>query len=125
MEARYYGTDEPVHTVDFESLYPSLMLTHNLCPTTQVIDRTQLAKAGLTLEQHCVESPVGGVFFVRHEVRRGLLPTILDNILAARKRAKRLLGEATDIGVKASLDGRQLALKVISRARRSRAAHQF
>lgn len=68
MEARYYGPDEPVHTVDFESLYPSLMMSHNLCPTTMVMDRSQLAKAHLTLDRDCVQSPIEGVYFVKHEV---------------------------------------------------------
>jgi DNA polymerase elongation subunit (family B) len=55
MKPYYYGSDEPVHTVDFESLYPSLMMSHNLCPTTQVMDKRQLAAAGLTLEKDCVQ----------------------------------------------------------------------
>lgn len=46
------------------------------------------------------------------QVRRGLLPVILDKILGARKAAKRAMAAATDIGEKQSLDGRQLALKI-------------
>jgi len=91
MKPYYYGSDEPVHTVDFESLYPSLMMSHNLCPTTQVMDKRQLAAAGLTLEKDCVQSPIDGVYFVKHEVRRGLLPAILDQILSARRVAKKAL----------------------------------
>jgi DNA polymerase delta subunit 1 len=40
------------------------------------------------------------------------LPEILEELLAARKRAKADLKEATDPLEKAVLDGRQLALKV-------------
>jgi DNA polymerase elongation subunit (family B) len=114
MEPRFYGPEEPVHTVDFESLYPSLMMTHNLCPTTLVTsdNKAQLAKAGLVLKRDCVQSPIKGVYFVRHEVRRGLLPAILDQILTARRVAKKALAAATDLGERSSLDGRQLALKV-------------
>eukprot|EP00960_Hanusia_phi_P064536 765821-Hanusia_phi.AAC.6 len=44
--------------------------------------------------------------------RSGILPEILDELLAARKRAKADLKKATDPIMKAVLDGRQLALKV-------------
>lgn len=53
-----------------------------------------------------------GDCFVKASVCKGLLPQILENLLAARKRAKKDLKAATDPFEKAVLDGRQLALKV-------------
>jgi len=50
--------------------------------------------------------------FVKRSKRRGLLPTILDDLISARKRAKADLKKETDPFKKAVLDGRQLALKV-------------
>lgn len=50
--------------------------------------------------------------FVKRTKRRGLLPTILDDLISARKRAKADLKKETDPFKKAVLDGRQLALKV-------------
>ena len=50
--------------------------------------------------------------FVKRTRRRGLLPTILDDLISARKRAKADLKNETDPFKKAVLDGRQLALKV-------------
>ena len=44
--------------------------------------------------------------------RKGLLPTILEDLIAARKRAKADLKKETDPFRRAVLDGRQLALKV-------------
>lgn len=44
--------------------------------------------------------------------RKGLLPTILEDLLSARKRAKADLKKETDVFKRAVLDGRQLALKV-------------
>lgn len=44
--------------------------------------------------------------------RKGLLPIILEDLLAARKRAKADLKKETDPFKRAVLDGRQLALKV-------------
>jgi hypothetical protein len=46
--------------------------------------------------------------------RKGLLPTILENLISARKRAKADLKKEKDPFKRAVLDGRQLALKVCS-----------
>lgn len=53
-----------------------------------------------------------GDCFVKSSVCKGLLPQILQELLAARKRAKADLKAATDPFERAVLDGRQLALKV-------------
>ena len=45
-------------------------------------------------------------------IRKGLLPQILESLLAARKRAKRDLKNETDPFKRGVLNGRQLALKV-------------
>jgi len=84
------------------------MMAHNLCYCTLVnpeqvrsMDAAEITKA-----------PVTGCSFVKREKRRGLLPMILEEILAARKRAKKAMAEATDPLTKSVLNGRQLALKV-------------
>ena len=46
------------------------------------------------------------------QVTKGLLPAILDELLSARKQAKRDMAAATDPMEKAVQNGRQLALKV-------------
>ena len=51
--------------------------------------------------------------FVKSTRRKGLLPEILADLLAARKRAKTDLKKEKDPFKRAVLDGRQLALKVI------------
>jgi len=53
-----------------------------------------------------------GDCFVKQRLRKGILPTILADLLAARKQAKTDLKKETDPFKKAVLDGRQLALKV-------------
>lgn len=50
--------------------------------------------------------------FVTASVRKGLLPEILESLLAARKRAKAELKSETDPFKRSVLDGRQLALKI-------------
>jgi DNA polymerase delta subunit 1 len=104
-KAGYY--EVPIATLDFASLYPSIMMAHNLCYSTLVppdavgrIDAADLTK-----------SPTGDVF-VRANKTKGILPEILEELLSARKRAKADLKKAQDPLEKAVLDGRQLALKV-------------
>lgn len=46
------------------------------------------------------------------DVRQGLLPEILIELLAARKRAKNDLKKETDPMMRNVLEGRQLALKI-------------
>merc|ERR1719502_136009 len=53
-----------------------------------------------------------GCHFVKGDTRRGLLPMILEELLAARKRAKKEMAEATDPLTQSVLNGRQLALKI-------------
>lgn len=51
---------------------------------------------------------------MKSDRRKGLLPTVLEDLIAARKRAKADLKKETDPFKRAVLDGRQLALKVSS-----------
>jgi DNA polymerase delta subunit 1 len=38
--------NEPIATLDFASLYPSIMMAHNLCYTT-LVNASQMAELGL------------------------------------------------------------------------------
>lgn len=101
----YYTT--PIATLDFASLYPSIMMAHNLCYST-LLDASQLAT--MSLDDYTI-TPTGDAF-VKSTVRRGILPEILTELLTARSNAKRLMKVATDPFTIAVLNGRQLALKV-------------
>jgi len=58
-----------------------------------------------------IRTPSGNLF-VKSSVRKGLLPEILESLLAARKKAKADLKKETDPFKAKVLDGRQLALKI-------------
>ncbi|SPN98922.1 probable DNA-directed DNA polymerase III [Cephalotrichum gorgonifer] len=99
----------PIATLDFASLYPSIMQAHNLCYTT-LINKQTIEKFGLKEDEYLVTP--NNDMFVTAKVRKGLLTEILEELLSARKKAKRELAKETDPFKKAVLNGRQLALKI-------------
>merc|ERR1712223_571857 len=103
----YY--DVPIATLDFSSLYPSIMMAHNLCYTT-LLKKGGSERFGLETSEY-IKTPSGNEF-VTSSVRKGLLPEILESLLSARKKAKADLKKETDPFRKKVLDGRQLALKI-------------
>ena len=94
----------PISTLDFSSLYPSIMIAHNLCYTT-------LLKNTADTDVDHTQTPSGN-FFVKAHVRKGILPEILENLLKARKQAKEMMKQEKDPFRYKVLDGRQLALKI-------------
>ena len=104
----YY--DAPIATLDFASLYPSIMQAHNLCYTT-IVNKNAIERLNLVKDEDYIVTPSGDTF-VTAKQRKGLLAEILEELLSARKQAKRELAVETDPFKKAVLNGRQLALKI-------------
>lgn len=104
----YY--DVPIATLDFASLYPSIIQAHNLCYTT-LLNKNAVEKLKLVKDEDYIVTPTGDMFCTTKQ-RKGLLSQILEELLTARKKAKRELAVETDPFKKAVLNGRQLALKI-------------
>ena len=104
----YYGV--PIATLDFASLYPSIIQAHNMCYTT-LLNKTSVERLKMVKDEDYIVTPNGDMFCTV-KVRKGLLSTILEELLGARKRAKKELAVETDPFKKAVLNGRQLALKI-------------
>lgn len=102
---------DPIATLDFSSLYPSIMMAHNLCYSTLIQDRSVIESQNLEREKDYFITPSGDAF-VKPHIQKGVLPKILEDLIGARKRAKADLKKETDPFKKAVLDGRQLALKI-------------
>uniref|UniRef100_F1KQZ5 DNA polymerase n=1 Tax=Ascaris suum TaxID=6253 RepID=F1KQZ5_ASCSU len=98
----------PIATLDFASLYPSVMIAHNICYTTLI----QGQPSAQGLKEDDFEVSPSNNRFVKANVRRGLLPEILEDLLSARKRAKADLKNEKDPFRCMVLNGRQLALKI-------------
>ncbi|KAF8405671.1 hypothetical protein HHK36_007748 [Tetracentron sinense] len=109
LEAKAGFYEKPIATLDFASLYPSIMMAYNLCYCTLV---TPEDVRKLNLPPECVNKTPSGEIFVKSNLQKGILPEILEELLTARRRAKADLKEAKDPLEKAVLDGRQLALKI-------------
>ena len=101
----YYS--QPIATLDFSSLYPSIMMAHNLCYTTllNARDKDKLK------EDEYIKTP-SGHYFVKASVRKGLLTEIIEHLYAARGKAKQDMAVEKDPMRQKVLDGRQLALKI-------------
>lgn len=104
----YY--DVPIATLDFASLYPSIIQAHNLCYTT-LLKKAQVDQLGLKKDEDYIVTPNGDLFCTA-KVRKGLLTQILEELLGSRKKAKKEMGIEIDPFKKAVLNGRQLALKI-------------
>lgn len=107
--------DDPIVVLDFASLYPSVMIARNLCYTTLLPERGEktLSLEESSFEKSPATSETGQPYlFVNKSLRKGLLPQILEELLAARKDAKLAMKEAEDPTARAVLNGRQLALKI-------------
>lgn len=97
----------PIATLDFASLYPSIMQAYNLCYST-LVNPADVSK----LDPSTYKKSENGHVFVNSETKTGILPTILSELLAARKRAKKDMKNAPTEFERAVQNGRQLALKV-------------
>ncbi|KEG11952.1 DNA polymerase delta catalytic subunit [Trypanosoma grayi] len=98
----------PIATLDFASLYPSIIIAHNLCYSTLV----RPAEVVKYPPEMLTRSPTGDTF-VRKELFPGILPEVLQGLLAARKHAKSLMKDVPMGSLEYKvLNGRQLALKL-------------
>ena len=97
----YYG---PITALDFASLYPSIMCAHNLCYSTLVMNAWYDNLPGVEYEQY------GPHRFAQNV--ESLLPTILTDLKAFRKKAKKLMAQAEGTPMEAVYNGQQLAYKI-------------
>ena len=104
-----------IATLDFASLYPSIIRGHNLCYSSLVVDpcvlarRTELEAAGACFSDY----RLGGKDWVFQTHTPGILPLILEQLLTARKMKKREMKlHLKDSFAYRLCDAAQLALKV-------------
>ncbi|XP_063402916.1 DNA polymerase zeta catalytic subunit-like [Mytilus trossulus] len=129
-ESRFYH--DPVVVVDFQSLYPSIMIAYNYCFSTCVGRISLLEKAhegaiefGCThlkippsvlkkIQDDVTVSP-NGVVFVKQSVRKGIISAMVEDILNTRIMVKKAMKDCKkDKTLHRLLHARQLGLKLIA-----------
>ncbi|KAH9835559.1 uncharacterized protein C8Q71DRAFT_709525 [Rhodofomes roseus] len=118
----------PLVVLDFQSLYPSIMIAYNYCYSTclgrvtdfkgqykfGVTDLQQPAGLLATLEKHINVAP-NGIMYVKQDVRKGLLGRMLTELLDTRVMVKQAMkGVKDNKALRRVLDARQLGLKYIA-----------
>jgi len=100
------GIHDNIFVFDFRSLYPSIIIAHNIDPSTINCD---------CCEKEWHISPTGIKFCKK---KKGLIPELLEDILNSRVKAKlelkKLVAEGGDKTKIKMLDARQQALKILA-----------
>ncbi|XP_051880157.1 DNA polymerase zeta catalytic subunit [Pristis pectinata] len=127
-ESRFYSNS--VLVLDFQSLYPSIIIAYNYCYSTclgniDYLGKEEEFKFGCTFQRVPPEllhqlwnditiSP-NGVAFVKPSVRKGVLPSMLDEILKTRIMVKQTMKDnKKDKALTKLLHARQMGLKLIA-----------
>ncbi|XP_072974935.1 DNA polymerase zeta catalytic subunit isoform X1 [Typha angustifolia] len=135
-ESGFYA--DPVVVLDFQSLYPSMIIAYNLCFCTCLgkvfpSKTNVLGVSSYSPDQHVLVDlkdqlllAPNGVFYVPSKVRKGVLPRLLEEILSTRimvKQAMKKLMPSQQVlqrvffsftNYKLIYNARQLALKLIA-----------
>ena len=97
-----------IAVLDFKSMYPSIMITNNICSTTLVEDGNQL--------DDDMVSPTTGTRYRSVGVRRGLVPRLLSDLMKQRDDYKNSSKQARSSGDEQSAflnDKLQFAVKIL------------
>ncbi len=101
-----HGLLENIVILDYRSLYPSIMMAHNLCYTTEI-------KADEPDNPARIITTPTGARFVSRNVQRGIVPKVLERLLEQRVEIKKQMKSAAGADELHALDATQLALKIL------------
>ncbi|QIG59861.1 hypothetical protein [Dishui Lake phycodnavirus 4] len=107
LDAQSGAYYKPITALDFEGLYPSIMMAHNLCYSSLVMDPKYENIPGVDYESF----KVGDVTYKFAQNVDTLLPSILRELKQFRKMAKKEMANATGY-MKDIYNGKQLAYKI-------------
>src|SRR5437763_2750097 len=96
------GLYEWVISLDFRAMYPSLIIENNICFTTVSPNGT-------------IASPTGAKFLAA-DIKKGLLPVILANLMKDRQEVRSRMKAETDPQMKDFYEGLQAAIKILMNA---------
>jgi DNA polymerase zeta len=128
MEPQSDFYPSPLLVLDFQSLYPSIMIAYNYCYSTflgRLVSWRGRNKMGVTdygrehrlleLLQDDINIAPNGMMYVKPEIRRSLMARMLSEILETRVMVKSgMKADKDDKNLQRLLNHRQLALKLIA-----------
>ncbi|MBI5252881.1 MAG: ribonuclease H-like domain-containing protein [Euryarchaeota archaeon] len=94
------GISEDIAVFDFRSLYPSVIVTHNIDPSTFMRGRN--------------ENRVPGLDYCFSKEKKGFIPAILENLIDHRMKMKQRIRQSKDELEKRMLEVQQYALKILA-----------
>ncbi|KAL9544595.1 hypothetical protein MBANPS3_007546 [Mucor bainieri] len=125
--SQFYSS--PMVVLDFQSLYPSIMIAYNYCYSTclgRIRKPGEASRFGVlpsfepddglldALKDYINVSP-NGIMFVKPEIRKSLLAKMLSELLDTRVMIKRAMKDyKEDPGLLRILDAKQLTLKLLA-----------
>jgi len=107
------GLVEDVVILDYKSLYPTIMMAHNLCYTT-VLTQGIAANENVAKtigDEGIITAPSGGRF-VSPQISPGIMPAVLRELLDERTATKNLMKTAGE-EERRFLDAKQNAMKIL------------
>jgi len=107
LEAHKGAYYKPITALDFEGLYPSIMMAHNLCYSSLVMDPKYENIPGVIYESF----KIGDLTYKFAQNVETLLPSILKELKQFRKQAKKDMALSQGY-MKEVFNGKQLAYKV-------------
>ena len=102
------GRQPWIVVLDFKSMYPSIMISNNICSTTLVRDES-------SDDSHSV-SPTTETRYLSKDERLGLVPRLLEQLMSSRDQHKAALAAARESGDEAEAflqDQLQYAVKIL------------
>lgn len=128
MEPQSAFYNSPLLVLDFQSLYPSVMIAYNYCYSTflgRIVNWRGQNKMGFTdyqrqhrlleLLKDSVNIAPNGIIYAKPEIRKSLLAKMLGEILETRVMVKSgMKVDRNDRTLQRLLNNRQLALKLIA-----------
>ncbi|KAI7899268.1 uncharacterized protein BX663DRAFT_522025 [Cokeromyces recurvatus] len=126
--SRFYSS--PMAVLDFQSLYPSVMIAYNYCYSTclgrirksedndlrfGVLDSFEPDKETLNDLKDYIHISPNGVMFVKPEIRKSTLAKMLEELLDTRVMVKRAMKDyEDDPGLLRMLNAKQMTLKLVA-----------
>ncbi|KFA75353.1 hypothetical protein S40288_02003 [Stachybotrys chartarum IBT 40288] len=128
MEPHSAFYNSPLLVLDFQSLYPSVMIAYNYCYSTflgRITDWRGMNKMGFTeykrqqgllaLLKDYINIAPNGMMYTKAEIRKSLLAKMLTEILETRVMVKTgMKQDKDDRSLQQLLNNRQLALKLLA-----------